>query len=191
MDQYLSQYEAPLSLNPPACQGVVQRLIAFKTQLQLVQGSLRCNEAAQNLFDCTTEQPADRDMSAVSAQGAAEEDCRRAVMDLQLAAQKFDKIELQLKALGMGKTEKALLVPPGRALGMFSPTAWTKCFSEIWFADCPTVQADLARSLPSRSFKAVWTRKGSSTSLIDSDTCTYHAPMRSRLDAPEFCICLR
>ena len=38
----------PFGLDPTASPGVVQHLAAFKTQLRLVQDSLRCNEAAQN-----------------------------------------------------------------------------------------------------------------------------------------------
>ena len=77
--------------------------------------------------------------SLSTARAAAEDECFRAVVDLQEVARKLNdnKWEKNLALLDkVADCDKALSVPGHKALSMFDPTTWCTCFSEWWFGDC-------------------------------------------------------
>ena len=178
-DQHLNSFETPLGLDPTASPSVVQHLAAFRTQLQIVQDSLRGAEATPK---------GDDDISAVTAQAAAEEDCHRAVVDLRLAAQKLDKIKFQHRAIDMENTEKALLVPSGKALSMFSPKSWTESFTEFFYGDCLPNSPERPRKITFEQLFPALMNKEELEYALDSDGPKYRAPRKSRFDTPEFAI---
>ena len=177
-DNQLNQFETPLGLDPTNAPDVVQHLVAFKTQIQLAAKAQQRARA----------DPDAESVEAATARAAAEEECYRAVVDLKAAAGKLNNIQFQKQAAYMDRVSKALLVPSGKALSMFDPATWTKCFSEFWFGDCLPNDTDRPQPITfERLFECLQDREELEYQL-DSDNAVYHASTQSRFDTPEFMI---
>jgi len=103
----LNQFETPLGLDPTSVPHFVQHVAAFKANLELVQDSVKkmrtadehtAMSSAERPADASAPHPAAADLSNATAQAAAEEECHRAVVDLQEVARKLDKHQFQDKA---------------------------------------------------------------------------------------------
>ena len=95
----------------------------------MVQDSTKQVRSAQIPSADIAAQPVRDDSANASntAQAAAEEECFRAVVDLREAAMKLDKHKFQEKAVFLEcVNHKAILVPSGKAMSMFSAVTWIK-----------------------------------------------------------------
>jgi len=184
-DELLNQFETPIGVDPTAAPDFVQHVAAFKAQLELVQ------DASKHLRADSVAQPVDQDSTSatVTAQAAAEEVRYRAVVDLREAAQKLDKHRFEEKAkLLECANNKALFVPSGKAMSMFSPHTWSKCFSEFWYGDClPNMPHQQPRLSFEELFEALPDREELEYQL-DTDKSPYRAKSQSRFDTPEHAI---
>ena len=102
---HLNQYETPLGLDPTCVPDFVQHVSSFKAKLDLVQDAVKKMRSAEMAADNigaarpdTSDASQSADASNATAQAAAEEECYRAVVDLQEVAQKLDKHKFQEKA---------------------------------------------------------------------------------------------
>ena len=88
-DPQLNQFETPLGLDPTSTPDFVQHVAAFKAQLDLVQDAVKQMRRTEHLTNASTAQLEVGSAaipvvsSAATAQGAAEEECFRAVLDLR------------------------------------------------------------------------------------------------------------
>ena len=187
--EHLNQFETPLGLDPTATPDVVQHLAAFKTQVSLVHEAMQRSRASGEPNPDSDARPVDADVSAATSRAAAEEECYRAVVDLRATAQQLDKIKFQEQAARMDRVDKALLVPSGKALSIFDPSTWTKCFSEYWFGDCLPNDPNRPRKITfERLFELLPDREELEYHLDSDGNQRYHAGTQSRFDTPEFAI---
>ena len=135
-------FETAIGLDPSADPSVVQHLMAFTTQLDLLRqhaGTKLCPQE-ETQSDASAEQPDNLNIEAATREAANREQGRAIVIDLQETAKKLNS-PAQLKRFesqmaDIDKVDKGLFVPGGEALSMFEPKTWTWCCVDFWFPDC-------------------------------------------------------
>ena len=196
-DTQLNQFETPLGLDPTSTPDFVQHVAAFKAQLDLVQDAVKQMRRTEHHTDASAAQLAVGSAaqpvasSAATAQGAAEEECFRAVLDLREIAQKLDKHKFQEKAKLLDAVDnKAMFVPGNKLLSMFDSSTWTQCFSEWWSGDALPNMSE-QKQKPKLTFEELFEALPESEELeyqLDSDHTPYCASSKSRFDTPEHAI---
>ena len=167
----------------------MQHVAAFKAQLDLVRDAVKKMHCAAQPADASAAQPAVS--SDATAQAAAEEECFRAVVDLQEISKKLDRHKFEEKARLLEDADnKAMFVPANKLLSMFDPATWTQCFSEFWYGDAlPNMseQKQNPRLTFEQLFKTLLDREELEYQL-DTYSTTYCAMPRSRFETPEHVI---
>ena len=188
-EQHVNHFETPLGVDHTVAPDFVQHIAAFKVQLDLVQQALRDQRANHPNGSDGAAQPADVDMTAATAQAAAEEHCYRAVVDLREAAQKLDKRKFEKKARLLDAVEhSALFVPTNKPLSMFDGATWSKCCSEWWYGDAlPNMHEQQPKLSYEELFGCLIDREELEYQL-QTDSNTYLARCSSRFDTPEMTI---
>ena len=204
-DQQPNQFETALGLDPTSTPDIVQHVVAFKAQLDLMHEAVKRMRSDETPESNSGAQPSDAsaaqsmdasaglpaDAKAATAQAAAEEECFRAVLGLREAAQKLDKHKFQDKVLLLDSAgNRAMFVPSNNLLSMFNPTTWTQCLSEWWYGDALPNMGTVLQN-PKLSFEELFEALPDREELeyqLDSDSTTYRAKSRSRFDTPEHAI---
>ena len=126
--------------------------------------------------------------SLSTARAVAEEECFRAVVNLQEVARKLNDSSWEKNLSLLDKVadcDKALFVPSHKSLSMFDATTWCKCSSEWWFGDCLPNDPIRPRKITFEMlFSSVLHREELQYHLSD-DLEQYEARKKGRLDTPE------
>ena len=128
---------------------------------------------------------------APTAQVAAQEQCKRIVVDLQDVAKRLQKANPQrLEALVTGHphpTVGALAVPTGAPMDTFHAATLLAAYVEFQFGDCTPFLNRPKKIACKDIFAALpWREELEYYLESDSPTDPYKAPARSRFDDPEF-----
>ena len=117
----------PPGLDPAATPSYVQHLAAFQTQLRQVEESCRQSHQLRERI------VGKDDIESTTAAAAADKKVQRKIINLRQAAQTLSQVNFEAKAKEIEGVMEGFFVPSQRALSMFDPATWSKCFTHFWF----------------------------------------------------------
>ena len=124
---------------------------------------------------------------------AAEETCRRMVIDIQDVIRKLSRTNKavldDIACAGADEEHRGIAVPTSAPMSIFKWSTWPACFTEFFFGDAsPFLPRRPVPLAAAALFRALLNREEMQYSLPD-DAEKYCAAQRSRFDTPEF-VCI-